>query len=168
MERAYKNVSYFFVVILAILVFGFWKSYRGRARLQPVSGFRQPNLRSSHAYPVAAALVCHAYRATNPDLSEATRPTSASWEIFVSARSLAGLVYGGRYANAISQEHTPNTGSAESRFSVSARIGSDSLCDVVCTRYCLSQKARPAHALHDCLSGCPTGPWCGKNQVWYS
>ena len=27
MERAYKNVSYFFVAILAILVFGFYKSY---------------------------------------------------------------------------------------------------------------------------------------------
>ena len=30
MERAYKNVSFFFVVILAILVFGFWKSYFSR------------------------------------------------------------------------------------------------------------------------------------------
>ena len=30
MERAYKNVSYFFVVILAILVVGFWKSYFSR------------------------------------------------------------------------------------------------------------------------------------------
>lgn len=27
MERAYKNVSYFFVALLAILVVGFWKSY---------------------------------------------------------------------------------------------------------------------------------------------